>query len=268
VKGGGFGLVSIICVVTVAVVAAATPGCSGRGDGAVVHVAAASDLRFALADLSAAFRSAHPDVALDISYGSSGAFYAQLLNHAPYDLFLSADVEYPRQLAQRGLTVPNSEFTYAYGRLALWTRASSAVDVTTAGLNALADERIAHVAIANPEHAPYGRAAVSALRARGLYDRVAPKLVFGETVSQALQFVQSGAADAGIVALSLARSPAGERESRVAAIADDLYPRIEQGGAILGWAVRPEAARLFRAFLLGRDARVILERYGFRLPEA
>jgi molybdate transport system substrate-binding protein len=241
--------------------------CGSRGaPGAkIVRVAAAADLRFALDELTVSFKRAHADIDLSVSYGSSGSFFAQLLNRAPFDVFLSADVVYPRQLAARGLTLPDSEFTYAVGRLVLWTRADAPVDVA-GGLSALHDARVRHVAIANPEHAPYGRAAEAAMRSAGVFDRVAPKLVFGDNVSQALQFVQSGAADAGIVALSLALSPPIRREGRFVEIPPESYPPIEQRGAILSWAADADAARRFRTFMISADARAVLNRYGFSLP--
>src|SRR5205085_7290504 len=166
-----------------------------------VRIAAAADLRFALDELTVAFERAHPAVALSVSYGSSGSFFAQLLNRAPFDVFLSADVDYPRQLAARGLTLPGGEFTYAVGHIVLWTPAGAPVDVAQSGMKVLVDPRVGHIAIANPEYAPYGRAAVAAMRTDGVYERVAAKLVFGENVSQALQFVQSRAADVGVVAV-------------------------------------------------------------------
>ena len=142
--------------------------------------------------------------------------YAQLLNQAPFDLFLSADLQYPNELAARGLTLPQTEFTYAIGRLVLWAPAGSSLEIERDGVQALTAASIAHVAIANPEHAPYGRAAVAAMESAGVYDRLRPKLVLGENVAQAMQFAQSGAADAAIVALSLALAPnaKGGRASR------------------------------------------------------
>ncbi len=231
-----------------------------------VRVAAAADLNVALGELIARFGASH-DVDVSVSYGSSGTFYAQLLNRAPFDMFFSADLEYPRQLASRGLTMPGTEFTYAVGRLALWVPSSRPLDVEHLGLQALLAAPVAHVAIANPEHAPYGRAAVAAMQAAGVYDRVRPKLVFGENVAQAMQFVQSGAADAGIVALSLALAPNVKEQGRRFDIPLGLYPRMEQGGVILQWAVNPDAARLLRGFVLSADGRAILTQYGFFLPE-
>lgn len=256
-------------VVALALSLGAGAACQRQAPARVaVRVAAAADLRFALNELTAAFKSAHPNVDVTVSYGSSGSFFAQLLNRAPFDVFLSADLNYPRQLADRGLILPGTEFTYGIGRVVLWTLASSPIDVTHAGMNALTDPRVRHVAIANPEHAPYGRAAESALRSAGVYERVAPKLVFGENVSQALQFVQSGSAEVGIIALSLAVSPAVENAGRFLEIPLDSYPPIEQGGAILSWASNAEAARLFRSFMLSGDARGVLRRYGFFPPGA
>jgi molybdate transport system substrate-binding protein len=227
-----------------------------------VRVAAASDLNAALSDVIARFGGAH-DVDVSVSYGSSGTFYAQLLNQAPFDLFLSADVTYPNQLAARGLTLPQSEFTYAIGRLAVWAPASSPLDLEHDGLQALTQESVAHVAIANPEHAPYGRAAVAAMQAAGVYDRVRPKLVVGENVAQTMQFVQSGAADVGIVALSLAPSVKGK--GRLFEIPVSTDPRLEQGGTILKGAADVDAARALRGFLLSADGQAILKQYGFSM---
>ena len=238
----------------------------GGSAPAVVRIAAAADLRFALEELTALFLKDHSDIALSASYGSSGTVYAQLVNRAPFDLFLSADVTYPRQLAERGLTLPGSEFTYAVGGIVLWVPASSSIDVARLGMSALKKPTIAHIAIANPEHAPYGRAAEAAMRAAGVYDLVKSKLVLGENVSQALQFVQSGSADVGIVPLSLAVSPTVARAGRFWEVPLDAYPRIEQGGTILQWASNPDAARSFRSFMLGADGRAVLKRYGFFLP--
>ena len=239
---------------------------SPRQGPKTLRVAAAADLNVALGDLITRFSAArHVDVS--VSYGSSGTFYAQLLNHAPFDLFFSADLEYPRQLAARGLTLAQGEFSYAVGRLAVWTPAASALDVEHRGLQALADPALAHVAIANPEHAPYGRAAVAALRSAGLYDRLRPKLVYGENVAQALQFAGSGAADAGIVALSLALTPGLRDHAHWMEIPIDMYPRMVQGGTILAWAADVSAAQALRAFVFSAEGRAILKQYGFSLPD-
>jgi molybdate transport system substrate-binding protein len=260
----------LLVSVGVCVVVAAAAACdvtvertSGRGR---VRVAAAADLNVALGEIIERFGSAH-DVDVTVSYGSSGTFYAQLLNQAPFDLFLSADLQYPNGLVSRGLTLPQTEFTYAVGRLVLWAPAASPVDVERDGLEALIPASIAHVALANPEHAPYGRAAVAAMQSAGVYDRLRPKLVFGENVAQAMQFAQSGAADAALVARSLALAPGGKGAGRIFEIPAAAYPRIDQGGVILRWAVDPDAARALRGFLLSAEGRAILARTGFSLPE-
>jgi molybdate transport system substrate-binding protein len=250
-----------------AVVALAAAGCGSPAvqTAAPIRVAAASDLSAALGELILRF-AATSGVNVTVSYGSSGAFYTQLQNQAPFDVFFSADVEYPKQLEARRLTLPDSAFTYAIGRLVIWTPPSSPLDVGRDGLQALTAASVAHIAIANPEHAPYGKAAVAALKAAGLYDRLQPKLVYGESVSQAMQFVQSGAADAGIVAQSLAMAPNVKDKGRWTEVPQALYPRLEQGGVILKNTPNAEAARRFRAFVLSAEGRAILAQFGFTQP--
>jgi molybdate transport system substrate-binding protein len=239
------------------------PGSDRAGS---ISIAAASDLRYVLEELKGAFAVEHPRVTLSISYGSSGNFYAQLLNGAPFDVFLSADVTYPRQLAARGLAIPDGVFTYAEGRIAVWVPGASSLKIETLGLKALTDPAVSRVAIANPEHAPYGRAAEAAMRAVGILDVVKPKLVLGENISQTLQFVQSGSADVGIVALSLALAPPVVSAGRYWLVPADAHPAIEQGGAIMRATGNPGAAEAFRAFVLGSTARATLTRYGFTVP--
>jgi molybdate transport system substrate-binding protein len=222
-------------------------------------IAAASDLNFALAEVAREFHAAHPDIELAMNYGSSGSFYAQIQNRAPFDLFLSADLEYPRKLAAEGLGRADSLFTYGIGRIVVWVPAASALDPATA----LRSPALGKLAIANPRHAPYGRAAEAALHSLGVYDSVAGKLVLGENISQTLQFAQSGAADAGIVALSLAVSPTARAAGRYWEIPVDAYPRMEQGGIILKDS---EAARVFRAFLISAEGRRVLKQFGFYVP--
>ncbi|HYW48820.1 MAG TPA: molybdate ABC transporter substrate-binding protein [Bryobacteraceae bacterium] len=222
-------------------------------------IAAAADLNFALGDLSREFQKTHPRLDVRVAYGSSGNFYSQIRNGAPFDLFLSADVEYPRKLAQEGLAAADSLFVYGAGRLVVWVPAQSRLDPATA----LRDPSLAHVAIANPQHAPYGRAAEGALRSMGVYDGIRKKLVLGENIAQTLQFVQSGAADAGLVALSLAIAPPVRNQGRYWEIPLDAYPKLEQGGVILKDSA---AAREFRSWLLAPAGRAILKQYGFYLP--
>jgi molybdate transport system substrate-binding protein len=228
-------------------------------------VAAAADLKFAMDDMVEAFGKAHPGIVVSVSYGSSGNFLSQIQNGAPFDLFFSADIEYPRRLAEVGLAPKGSEFLYAVGRLVVWAPTSSRVRVER-GVEALTAPEVRRIAIANPTHAPYGRAAEAALRKLGVHDAVKDKLVFGENVAQAAQFVQSGAADAGIIALSLALAPALAGEGSYFEVPLDAYPRMDQGGIVLNRARDPEAARMFRDLVLGAAGRATLKRHGFFLP--
>lgn len=239
-------------------------GCSAGADGAAtVRIAAASDLKPALDRLEPLLDG----IDLQITYGSSGTFLQQLVNGAPYDLYLSADLEYPRELAERGLADPGDVFPYAVGRLVLWTPEGSELDPAQ-GLALLARPEVRKVAIANPEHAPYGRAAVAAIKNAGVADAVMPKLVLGENVSQAADFVQSGGAAAGIVAKSLVLSDALRDQGRWIEVPLDLFPRLEQGGVVLGRARDVEAARQVREAMLSEQGRALLERFGFALPES
>ncbi|MCC7176085.1 MAG: molybdate ABC transporter substrate-binding protein [Bryobacterales bacterium] len=259
----GLGLVSTGC----------GPGSDGRGDKAAVRegrpvaVAAASDLRYAFEELAGRFHRSHPGIHVSATYGSSGNFYAQLQNQAPFDLFLSADAEYPRRLEEAGLTLPESRFSYGVGRIAVWAPAGSPIDVEKLGMAALTQPSVRHVAIANPRHAPYGRAAEGALKSFGIYETVAPRLVLGENVAQTLQFVESGSADIGIVALSLALAPPVRNHGRYWEVPADRHPRLEQVGVILRWAKDREAAGALRAFLAGAEGKRILADYGFLPPE-
>lgn len=231
-----------------------------------VRIAAASDLKYALDELAGSFRDSHPDVAVTITYGSSGNFFAQLCNDAPFDLFLSADVAYPQKLIEQGKASGDTLFRYAVGRIVVWVPADSRLDVRKRGIEVLADESVRKIAIANPKHAPYGRAAEAAMRGAGVYDRVKDKLVLGENIAQAAQFVQSGGADAGVIALSLAVAPAMRDKGQYFEIPAEAHPRIEQGGVVMARAEDPAAAREFRAVMLSGAAKALLKQYGFAEP--
>jgi molybdate transport system substrate-binding protein len=157
-------------------------------------------------------------------------------------------------------------FLYAIGRIVVWVPKDSPVDVEKLGIKALLDPSVRKIAVANPEHAPYGRAAVAAMKALNVYDTVASRLVYGENIAQTAQFVQSGAADVGILALSLAVAPQMRNAGRFWQVPLDAYPQMEQGGIILKSSRNLEAARAFREFVLGGHGREVLERYGFYLP--
>jgi molybdate transport system substrate-binding protein len=227
-------------------------------------VAAASDLQTALPVIVAQFEqdSRQP---VRLTFGSSGNFFTQIQNGAPFDVFLSADIDYPMRLERAGLVEPGTLHGYATGRLVLWTRSDSGVDVRR-GLAALADAKTRRIAIANPEHAPYGRAAVAALRHEGLYDRLRGKLVLGENVSQAAQFAESGAADVGLLALSLARSPALTRAGTSVEIPASWYPPIDQAAVVLAASRQKALARQFVEFLTRPETGRILQSYGFAVP--
>ncbi len=229
-----------------------------------LRIAAASDLQFALTDLASQYEK-QSGVKLSITYGSSGNFFAQILNGAPFDLFFSADVSYPQKLIDVGLAEPDSRYTYAFGRIILWMPSDSPLNPAQLQWNTLLDARIQKIATANPEHAPYGRAAVAALQKAGFYEQVKSKLVYGENISQAAQFVQSGSAQAGILAISLTITPA-MKSGKTWEIPRELYPPLEQAVVLLKSSPNKSAARAFLAFLRTEPARATLARYGFTLP--
>src|SRR5467141_3315151 len=235
-----------------------------RAQGKEIRIAAAADLKFAMGEFAETFEK-QSRTKVNVTYGSSGNFFSQLQNGAPFDLFFSADIEYPRKLEAAGLAEPGTVYEYAVGRIVIWMPPDARADLARLGWRALLQPGVERIAIANPEHAPYGRAAVAALRNAGIYEQVRRRLVYGENIAQAAQFVASGSAQAGILALSLAVSPpmrAGKRWE----IPADMHPPIEQGAIILKSAKDKEGARAFLAFLKSDAARKILESYGFVLP--
>ena len=225
-----------------------------------LRIAAASDLQFVMSDLGNGFEK-KTGIKVAVTYGSSGNFRAQIQNGAPFDLFFSADVLYPQQLISAGLADAQSLTVYAQGHLALWAPAGANLFLEERGFEALKDARVRKIAIANPEHAPYGRAAVAALQKAGVYDQVKSKLVFGENISQAAQFVQSGSAQAGIIAVSLTfveSVKAGEHW----VIPADLYPPLQQGAVITDSSQNKAAARAFLKFVKSDEGRNVLMKYG------
>jgi molybdate transport system substrate-binding protein len=232
--------------------------------GQEIAVAAAADLKFAMTDLAGQYEKQTGNK-VNVTYGSSGNFFSQLQNGAPFDLFFSADIDYARKLDAAGLAEPGTLYLYAIGRITIWTPPDSKVDVAALGWKALLDERVQKIAIANPEHAPYGRAAVAAMKKAGTYDEVKSKLVYGDNISQAAQFVQSGSAQAGIVALSLAIS-AGMKDGKHWDIPEDMHPPIEQAAILMKNAKNKEAARAFLDFVQTDGARATLTKYGFTFP--
>lgn len=227
-----------------------------------IHVAAAADLRFAMDEIVALFRKAHPDAGVEVSYGSSGKFYAQIRNGAPFDLFFSADIELPEKLVKAGLASPEVR-PYALGRIVVWRPGSDAPPLTLADL---ARPEIRRIAIANPKHAPYGMRAVEALTAAQVRDAVESRLVLGENIAQTAQFVQTGNADAGIIALSLALAPAFAGKGSYTLIPDTMHQPLRQGFVILRHGEDKALARTFADFFADADVRRIMSRYGFSMP--
>lgn len=231
----------------------------------VVRVAAAANVRYALDRIVGLFRARHPSIDVQVAWGSSGSFFQQIRNGAPFDVFLSADADYPAKLAKEGF-VDGKPFPYARGRIVLWVPNGSRLDLGK-GLEALVSPEAKKIAIANPRTAPYGRAAQQAMKAARVFDAVRGRLVFGESIIQTAQFAQSGAADAGILALSLAKSAEMSGKGRWMLIPGSLHTPIEQHGAILAHAADPAAARLFCEFLRGDEATKVWREFGYETSD-
>ena len=229
-----------------------------------VRVAAAADLQSAMPEIAQAFEK-QAGTSVEVLYGSSGNFYAQIQNGAPLDIFFSADSEFPQKLEESGFAEPHSAVIYAIGKIVLWIATDASCNPEHAGWKCLLDPAVKRIAIANPAHAPYGRAAVTALQKAGIYDAIKAKLVLGENISQAAQFVQSGNAQAGIIAYSLALSPALQGGKRWI-IPAELYPPIEQSVVVLKAAKEKSAAQEFVKFATQGPGREILAKYGFQPP--
>ena len=232
--------------------------------GQEITVAAAADLQPAMQDMAARFEK-ETGKTVKLIYGSSGNFFQQIQNGAPFDIFFSANLDYPRRLEASDLTAPGSYYQYAKGKIVIWVPNESKIDLSS-GMQALMAPSVRKVAIANPEHAPYGQAAVAAMRKQNVYDRLKDKFVLGENISQAASFVVSGSADAGIVALSLALSPNLKDKGRYVGIPAGDYPPIEQACVILGHSKNKETAVQFLSFLRTAAAGELLGRYGFDVP--
>jgi molybdate transport system substrate-binding protein len=229
-------------------------------------IAAASDLNFSFREIVAEYEQTTGNH-VRLAFGSSGNFYAQIQQGAPFDLYFSADIGYPKKLIDEGLAVPNSLYQYATGRIVLWVPKESSIQVAK-GIDALLDQVIKKIAIANPKHAPYGRAAVAAMEHFKVYDTVKDRLVLGENVSQASQFVESGAADIGIIAFSLALAPAMSTKGTYWEIPAEAHPALEQGAVIVKASKRTDSAKQFLEFMKSRQGVAIMKRYGFVAPES
>jgi molybdate transport system substrate-binding protein len=246
-----------IALVALAVVLAPTAAAADK-----VTIAAAADLKFCLDEIVAAFRQAHADADIEVVYGSSGNFKTQIEQGAPFDLYFSADIAYPRELAQTG-PVASEVQAYAIGRLVLW---STSLDAGTMQIADLARAEVGRIAIANPQHAPYGKRAEEALRASGVWEKVQDRLVYGENIAQTAQFVQSGNAQIGIIALSLAVSPRMKGKGSYSLVPENLHQPLEQGFIVTKRGGANALARMFAGYMRTPAAREVMVRYGFVLP--
>jgi molybdate transport system substrate-binding protein len=226
-----------------------------------ITVVAAADLQSAMEDVASRFQK-ETGKKLKLIYGSSGNFFQQIQNGAPFDMFFSANLDFPKKLEASGLTDPGSYYEYARGKIVIWVPNESKVDLSS-GLKVLLDPSIKKIAVANPQHAPYGQAAIAAMQHEKIYDAVKDKFVLGENISQASSFVASGSADAGIVALSLALSSNMKGRGRYIEVPSNEYPPIEQACVILAASKNKEAARQFLSFFRNPGIADVLKTHGF-----
>jgi molybdate transport system substrate-binding protein len=230
-----------------------------------LNVAAAADLSVVLPELVSGFEKS-TGVAVKLSFAASGALTQQIENGAPFDVLFSADMDYPKQLIADGKADGSTLYRYAVGQLALWVPASSSLDVEHKGVNTLLDPSVKKIAIANPQHAPYGRAAAAALKHYDLYDKVSGKLVLGENIAQAAQFVDSGNAQIGFIALARALSPAMQGKGKYWIVPADAYPPLDQGAVVISHSPHAKDAMAFLQYMKGAEALAVLRHYGFTVP--
>jgi molybdate transport system substrate-binding protein len=228
-----------------------------------ITIAAAADLKFALDEIVAGFKASQPGAEIEVIYGSSGKIHTQIQQGAPYDLYFSADIAYPRELAKLDLTASEVK-PYAVGRIVLWSNSLEAGKMTLASLS---DPQISKIAIANPKHAPYGKRAEEALRASGMWNKVQDKLVLGENIANTAQFVQTGNAQVGIIALALVLNPELATSGGYFLIPDHLHSPLEQGFIITKLGAAKPLAHQFADFMGAPPARSIMSKYGFVLPD-
>jgi molybdate transport system substrate-binding protein len=239
--------------------------CGGLCVAQEVTVAAAADLQFVMQDVGARFQS-ESGKNVKFIYGSSGNFAQQLQNGAPFDMFFSANLDYPKQLEAAGLTEPGTFYQYAVGKIVVWVPNDSKLNISS-GPKALLDPSIKKIAIANPQHAPYGKAAVAALQKEGIYEQLKDKFVLGENISQTASFVVSGSADVGFVALSLALSPNMKDKGRYTEVPPADYPPIEQACVIMKSSKNKSLAAQFEKFIQSPAIKELFQKYGFAVPK-
>ena len=235
----------------------ATLSLAGEASAAQTNVAVAANFTDPAKEIAAAFKAKTGHEAV-LSFGSSGQFYTQIKQHAPFQIFLSADSERPKKLVDDGLGVADSRFTYAIGKLVLWSRNPDLVK----GEETLKSNAFSKLSLSNPVAAPYGAAAIETMKSLGLYDTLRPKFVEGANITQAFQFVDTGNAELGFIALSqIIGNDTGSRWI----VPEDLYEPIRQDAVLLNKGAANEAATAFMAFLKGPEAQAIIEKYGYVL---
>jgi len=243
--------------------------CAGAADekgSKEITVAAAADLSVALKEIAANYEK-QTGVQVKLSFAASGALTQQIQNGAPFDLFFSADMEYPRQLVAEGDADGASLYRYAVGTLVLWVPSASPLDPANQGIKVLQDPSVKKIAIANPQHAPYGRAAVAALKHFGVYEQVQDRLVIGENVSQTAQFVESGNAQVGFIALAHAVPLAMRGEGKFWKVPAEAYPAMDQGVVVVTRSQHKRDAAGFVEYIKTKDVGDVFRRYGFTVPE-
>jgi len=228
-------------------------------------VAAAADLSSVLKEVGDSFEK-KTGVHVRLSFGASGALTQQIHNGGPFDIFFSADMDYPRQLIAASEADAPTLYQYAVGKLVLWVPAESPLDAEHKGMDILLDPSVQKISIANPQHAPYGRAAEAALKHAGIYEKVSQHLVMGENVSQAAQFVESGNAQAGFVALAHAVAPAMQGKGKFWIVPADYYPQLAQGVVVVSSSKHKKEAGEFLDFIRTKEVSDLFKKYGFTLP--
>jgi molybdate transport system substrate-binding protein len=256
--------VSLIVIALLVVVSGVSIPRAESADRAI-NVAAAADLSAALQEVAADYEK-RTGAVVELSFGASGALTQQIQNGAPFDVFFSADMEYPKQLIAGGQAESASLYRYAVGQLVLWVPKDSPLDLEHKGMDVLFDTSVKKIAVANPQHAPYGRAAVAALKHYGMYEKVADRLVLGENVSQAAQFVESGNAQAGLVALAHAMAPAMQGKGKYWIVPAEEYPPLDQGVVLISRSPHHKDAAAFLEYVKTAEVAAVLRRYGFTLP--
>lgn len=252
--------VAVLLLLLLSTIASCSRQAPAAAKPAEVRIAAAASLKPVMVDLTTEFKKIAPKITLTITYGASGSLYSQIVNGGPFDMFLSADTSYPQKLVDAGLS-SGQVIVYGSGRLCLWTSNTTGLDLA-GGLDILKDERVKKIAIANAEHAPYGKAAAAALRTAGILDALGPKLVMGENIEQTATFARTGAAEVALVSKTQASTAPLKNEGRSYDIPEALYQPIQHGAAIIKSAQDPTAAQAFLNFLAGPSAQPVLSSRG------